>query len=214
MQLELKQLDIPSGQRVLLKDVNWQMFESILNELGNHRAARLAYDNGTLEIMAPLPEHEKSKEIISDFVKVLLEELNIDCECFGSTTFKRQDILKGVEPDQCFYIQNEATMRGKDKLDLTVDPPPDLVIEIDITSDSRTRFSIYEALGVPELWRYNGLLQINLLQNGKYVESNYSQNFPELPILEVIPQFVAQSKTAGRSPTLRAFKTWVREQLH
>lgn len=214
MQLELKQIDVPSGQRVLLKEVSWQMFESILDELGNHRAARLAYDNGTLEIIAPLVGHEDDKEIIGDLVKALLEELNIEFRSLGSTTFKRQDILKGVEPDQCFYIQNEATIRGKRVIDLQTDPPPDLVIEIDITSDSRTRFNIYEALGVPELWRYSRQLQIYLLQHGKYIESSISPNFPKLSIVEVITQYVEQSKTAGRNQTLRNFRNWVKQQLN
>jgi Uma2 family endonuclease len=152
MLLELRRLSVPPGQRVLLHDVSWQEFEEILEELGEHRAARIAYDNGTLEIMTPLPEHEDDKEIIGDLIKALLEELDIEFRSLGSTTFKNQDMVKGIEPDQCFYIQNEAAIRGKKRLDLTVDPPPDLGLEIDITS--RTHPNVYEALKVPELWRF------------------------------------------------------------
>ncbi|MGM3307955.1 Uma2 family endonuclease [Anabaena sp. WFMT] len=210
MLLELKRIHVPPGQRVLLEDVTWTELEAILEELGEHRAARIAYDRGMLEIMAPLPEHEDDKEIISDLVKVLLEELDIEFRCLGSTTFKNQFMEKGIEPDQCFYIKNEALIRGKKRLDLTIDPPPDLALEIDITS--RTHTNIYQALQVPELWRFEkAKLQINILEDGNYVESQSSLNFPGLPLIEVIPQYLEQSKTAGRNATLKAFRSWVRQ---
>jgi Uma2 family endonuclease len=118
----------------------------------------------------------------------------------------------GVEPDECFYIQNAAAIRGKDRIDLTNDPPPDLAIEIDNTSP--TSLSSYQALKVPEVWRYNGrLLQINVLQEGKYVEANVSPNFTSFPLIDVIPQYLEQSKVVGRNATIKAFRNWVREQL-
>ena len=212
MLLELKRIQVPPGQRVLLQNVTWQEFETILEELGEHRAARIAYDNGILEIMAPLPEHEYGKEIIGDLVKALLEELDIEFISLGSTTFKNQVMAQGIEPDQCFYIQNESKVRGKNRLDLTIDPPPDLALEIDVTS--RTHPSIYQALKVPELWRFEkGKLQINVLQNGVYVESKQSLNFPNLPLCDIIPKYLQQSKTQGRNATLKAFRQWVREQI-
>lgn len=211
MLLELKRIHVPPGQRVLLEDVTWTELEAILEELGEHRAARIAYDRGMLEIMAPLQEHEYDKEIISDLVKALLEELDIEFRCLGSTTFKNQFMEKVIEPDQCFYIKNEALIRGKKRLDLTIDPPPDLALEIDITS--RTHPNIYPALQVPELWRFeNGKLQINLLEDGNYVESQSSLNFPGLALIEVIPQYLEKSKTAGRNATIKAFRSWVRQQ--
>lgn len=156
-------------------------------------------------------KHEVAKVIIGDLVKIILEELEIDCECFGSTTFKRQDMNSGIEPDDSFYIQNHVQMIGKQKIDLTIDPPPDLVLEIDVTS--KTQLDAYLALGVPEIWRYeNDKLQIDILQNGKYIESEISPNFPNLPILEIIPQLVEQSRLIGRSPTLRKFRQWVKQQ--
>ncbi|MBE9192523.1 Uma2 family endonuclease [Gloeocapsopsis crepidinum LEGE 06123] len=210
MLLELKKISVPPGQHVLLHEVSWQEFELILDELGEHRSARVAYDNGTLEIMTPLPEHEAIKEIIGDLVKALLEELDIEFLTLGSTTYKNQAMLKGIEPDQCFYIQNELAIRGKKRLDLTVDPPPDLALEIDITS--RTHPNIYQALGVPELWRFEqGKLQINLLQADKYVVSTNSLIFPKIPLVEAIPQYLEQSRTAGRNTTMKAFRQWVRE---
>jgi Uma2 family endonuclease len=209
---ELKQLIVPPGNKVRLQNVSWEMYESILEELGEGYAIRLTYYKETLEIRMPLPKHEKAKSLIGDFVKLMLEELNIDCDVLGSTTFKSKEMLSGLEPDDCFYIQNEAAVRGKDRLDLMVDPPPDLAIEID--NSSQTSLNCYEALRVPELWRYDGqVLKIYLLQEGKYIESNTSPNFPEFPIIDIIPQYVDRSKTEGRSPTIRAFRAWVREQL-
>jgi len=208
MLLELKRIHVPPGQRVILENVTWKELETIIAELGEHRAARIAYDRGILEIMSPLPEHEFDKEIISDLVKALLEQLDVEFISLGSTTFKNQFMEQGIEPDQCFYIQNETVIRGKKRLDLTIDPPPDLALEIDITS--RTHLNIYQGLQVPEVWRFeNGILQINLLQNGVYVESKSSLNFPNLPLIEVIPESLQKSRTIGRNATLKAFKNWV-----
>lgn len=212
MLLELSRITVPPGQRVLLSNVSWQEFEAILEDLGEHRGSRVAYDDGTLEIMTPLPEHETSKELVSDLVKALLEELDIEFCPLGSTTFKNEEMNKGIEPDNCFYIQNETAVRGKNRLDLTVDPPPDLALEIDVTS--RTHPSIYEALGVPELWRFeNGKLQINVLREGQYIKCESSPNFPNFPLIEVIPQYLSQCRTLGRNKTMKTFRAWVREQL-
>ncbi len=210
--LQLQQLDIPPGQRLRLHNISWSEFEAILAELGEHRTARITYIQGTLEIRMPLPEHEINKELIGDMVKILLEEMEIDCECFGSTTFKAEAKKAGVEPDQCFYIQNHQVMRGKRRVDLTLDPPPDLAIEIDVTS--KTQLDAYEALQVPELWRYeNDRLQINVLQGGKYVESQSSPNFPGLPVADLITEFIGISARIGRSPTLRSFRQRVRQEF-
>ncbi|MEQ8536402.1 MAG: Uma2 family endonuclease [Coleofasciculus sp. D1-CHI-01] len=211
MLLELNRITIPPGQRVLLSNISWQEFETILADLGEHRAARVAYDNGTLEIMTPLPEHESRKELVSDLLKALLEELEIEFCTLGSTTFKNEAMIKGIEPDNCFYIQNEAAVRGKDRIDLTIDPPPDLALEIDVTS--RTHPSIYAALGVPELWRFEkGKLQINLLREGKYSPSEVSPNFLNLPLIDAIPQYLNQCRSLGRNKTMKIFRAWVQNQ--
>lgn len=210
--LQLRQLSVPPGHRVIFHDVSWQEFEAILEELGAHRAARLAYSQGTLEIRMPLPKHEKAKVIIGNLVKILLDALEIDCEPFGSTTFKREDMAQGVEPDDSFYIQNYSLMVGKERIDLAVDPPPDLAIEVDVTS--KTQLDAYKQLGVPELWRYdNGNLQIDIYQNGEYAKSDVSPTFPKLPILEIIPRFVEQSRVEGRSSALKAFKKWIQDNI-
>ena len=212
MLLEVTRITVPPGQTVVLEKISWAEFEAILEDLGESRSARIAYDNGKLEIMTPLPEHEVNKEYISDFVKALLEELDIEFCPLGSTTFKNQGMFKGIEPDSCFYIQNEPAVRGKYRLDLTIDPPPDLAIEIDITN--RSHPEIYQALGVGELWQYQrGELKFLLLQDGQYVESKTSANFPNFPLLEVIPQYLAECRTEGRNKGMKAFRSWVREQI-
>ncbi|MDJ1183995.1 Uma2 family endonuclease [Roseofilum casamattae] len=199
--------DLLPGERVILHNISWSEFEDLLPELDEYRATRLAYDNGRLEIMVPLPEHEHGKEIIGDLLKVLLEELDIEFCSLGSTTFKKSE-LKGIEPDQCFYIANEAAIRGKNRLDLNIDPPPDLVLEIEITS--RTHPEIYAELGVPELWRFTrGKLQINVLENGQYREVAESPTFPGLPLPEILAKYLAQSKLEGRNRAVKQFRQWL-----
>ncbi|BAY74623.1 hypothetical protein NIES25_10370 [Nostoc linckia NIES-25] len=210
--LQFRQIRVTPGERIILEDVSWQLFEAILNELGEHRGSRVAYSQGILEIMAPLPEHERAKVVIGNLVKVLLDELELNWESLGSTTFKRKDISAGIEPDDCFYIQNYQLMIGKDTIDLTFDPPPDLAIEIDVTS--RIKISAYQALRVPEIWRYeNKNLDINVLQGEQYTKSETSLTFPSFPINELIPRFVEMARTTGTSSAIRNFRQWVREQI-
>ena len=212
MLLELKRIVIPPGQRVIFENTSWQEFETILNELGERRSSRVAYNNGKLEIMTPLPEHETNKKIISYFVEILLEEFELEFWPLGSTTFKTKSMGKGIEPDDCFYIKNEALVRGKKRLDLSTDPPPDLAIEIDLTSTSN--LEIYAALKVTELWRFeNGKLEINLLEENKYIVSEYSPTFPNLPLSEKIPEYLERCQKEGRNKTMKAFRSWVREEL-
>ncbi len=205
--LKLRQIVVQPGQRIQLQQVNWPEFEAILDELGQQRSTRIAYNSGTLEIRIPSPEHEVDKELIGDMVKILLEELDIQNECFGSTTFKRQDMEKGIEPDQCFYISNAAQMIGKRRVDLAVDPPPDLAIEVDVTS--KTGLTVYQSLGVPELWQLDaGQVRINRLEGGQYVSATESLYFPELPLSEIISDYLARSQAVGRSQILKAFRRW------
>lgn len=189
---------IPRTGKILRYNVSWQELEEILAEREDSSATRLAYDRGTLEIIMPLPKHEYFKEIIGDLIKDLAEELDMDYECFGSTTWKREDKLAGVEPDNCFYIQNEPLIRGRLDLDLSQDPPPDLVLEIDLTSKSLDRQPIYARLGVPEIWRYDkGKLLIYRLVGGEYAETETSLFFADFPVKE-IPGFVRDNLGIGR----------------
>ncbi|MFN6570575.1 Uma2 family endonuclease [Dendronalium sp. ChiSLP03b] len=212
MLLELQQIIVKPGQQMLLQNISWQQLENILEELEGRSATRISYSYGWLEIMVPLPEHEKDKEIFGELVRILLDKRQIDFEPFGSTTLKNEQMRQAVEADTCFYIQNQAAVIGKNRIDLTVEPPPDLAIEIDITS--RTRFDNYEILGVPELWRYTQKgLEISLLQNGKYIKAQSSPNFPDIPIFELVNEYVQQCLTIGRSQAIRNFKNWVNNNL-
>jgi Uma2 family endonuclease len=210
--LQLRQIDVQPGQRLTLREISWAEFEAILEEIGEHRGSRVAYYQGILEIRMPLPKHEKAKILIGEFVKILLDELGTDWEPYGSTTFKRPEMAAGVEPDDCFYIQNAARMVGKERIDLSADPPPDLAIEVDITS--QTQLSAYVALGVPELWRYaEGRVEIFVLRSGEYVPVDTSPTFPNLPVVEKISEYLKISQTEGAGAARRAFRKWVREQV-
>jgi Uma2 family endonuclease/Flp pilus assembly protein TadD len=201
------------GETKIFHNISWEEFENILAELGDNRSSRLAYDRGTLEIMTPLPEHEGYKEIIGDLIKDLAEELSLDYRSFGSTTWKRQKKLAGAEPDNCFYIQNEHLVRGRLNIDLSQDPPPDLVLEIDITSKSLDRMPIYARLGVSELWRYDKkVLHIYQLQAGKYNETDSSLAFGTFPVKE-IPNFIERHLSASTRALRHSFRAWVRQYL-
>ena len=205
-------LTMQRADRVVLYNIGWQQFENLLKDLGDKRAARIAYDRGTLEIMTPLPEHEHYKEVISDIVKDLGDLLDLDYESLGSTTWKRESRLAGVEPDNCFYFQNEAAIRGKLQFDLNQDPPPDLVLEIDLTSKSLNRFPIYARLEVPEIWCYDSCeLKIYQLQNGEYQEAQISLVFPNLAVPE-IPRLIEQNRSLGRRAIRQVVRAWAREQ--
>ncbi|MGG6266969.1 Uma2 family endonuclease [Leptolyngbya sp. AN03gr2] len=202
-------LQLEPGERVTLQPVSWQRFEEVLAELGDRRLPRVAYADQTLEIMAPLPEHERSKVLIADLVKLLLKAQKRRWEPLGSTTFKREEMLAGIEPDDCFYIQNYRSVIGKDRIDLTVDPPPDLAIETDVTS--KTELSAYQALCVPELWIYaKGKLKINVLENGEYREVSVSPTFPDFSVIDLIPQFMQRAKIVGVSQALEEFEGLIR----
>ncbi|MGB5899666.1 MAG: Uma2 family endonuclease [Geitlerinemataceae cyanobacterium] len=201
----------PRADRVVLYDISWQQFENLLANLGESRAARIAYDRGALEIMTPLPEHEYYKETISDAVKDIAEVLEEDYESLGSTTWKREIEKAGVEPDNCFYFQNESKIRGKLQFDLERDPPPDLVLEIDVTSKSLDRFPIYARLGVPEIWCYDsGELKIYQLEAENYIEVETSSIFPTLPIRK-LPVLIEKHRLAGRRSLRQAVREWARE---
>ncbi|MGB7439512.1 MAG: Uma2 family endonuclease [Coleofasciculaceae cyanobacterium] len=204
-------LDLEPGQKATLQPVSWQRFEAILAQIGERRSSRIAYANSILEIMVPLPEHERSKVLIADLVKVLLKAEKRRWEPLGSTTFKREGMAAGIEPDDCFYIQNCKAVIGKNRLDLSVDPPPDLALETDVTS--KTELAAYQALQVPELWIYSGdKLTINVLRRGRYIDSETSPTFPSLAVREIIPQFVQRAREVGVSQSLEEFEAFIQNQ--
>ncbi|MEG3918611.1 Uma2 family endonuclease [Microcoleus sp. T3_A4] len=200
-------------QRTLLENISWSTFETLLKEIGDKRGYRIAYDNGMLEIMSPLYEHENPKIQSDRFIFILAEELGIEIKSAGSMTLKQEQAKKGIEPDNCYYIQSEPAVRGRQELDLETAPPPDLAIEIDITSSSINKSGIYSALGVPELWRYNGrVLKFYQLASEEYVECNFSIAFPFLSSTEM-SSFFEQTKTMGEIALLKSFRIWVREKI-
>ena len=196
--------------RVLLKNISWHTYQALLEDVERQPSVRLTYDQGQLEIKVPLRPHESAKKLIGRFIEVLTEELNIEICSLGSLTCSREDLARGLEPDQCYYIQHEFAIRELDDIDLTRDPPPDLAIEIDITYSSLNRLSIYEALGVPEVWRYDGKrLTIYHLENQKYQVSESSPTFPQIPIKDLV-RFLELRKTMGETSLIRLFREWVR----
>jgi len=209
--VRISQIETLEGQSTILHDIDWQQFKSILEDLGEKRRTRIAYLEGVLEIVMPLPEHERIKALITNFVQVLLDELGIDFEGYGSTTFKGKAKRAGLEPDECFYIQNNVSMRGIRKLDMNIDPSPDLAIEVDVTS--KTKLDVYRILGVPELWIYDQNLKIYILSDGEYLESEFSPTFGDRPVREIIPQFLELSLSKGRSAAMREFRAWMKINL-
>ncbi|CAD5929202.1 Uma2 family endonuclease [Planktothrix agardhii] len=205
------QLTEHRADRVVLYNISWQQFENLLINLGQTRAARIAYDNGTFEIMTPLPEHEYYKEAIGISIQDIAEELDINYESYGSTTWKREVRLAGIEPDNCFYFQNEAKIRGRLEFNLNQDPPPDLALEIDMTHKSLNRFPIYARLGIPEIWCYDsGELKIYQLQQETYGEVETSSVFPMLRVQE-IPTIIEQYRLDGKLAVRRAIRNWARQ---
>ena len=201
----------PPIELIHLSGISWQTYERLLTELSDRRL-RLTYNCGSLEIMAPSPEHERFKKVSGRFIETLAEELDIRIEPLGSTTFKRPQ-LSGVEPDECFYIYNLDAVHGKKRLDLTEDPAPDLVLEIDVTGSSQNRLQIYADLGVTEVWVYNGdTLTVKQLAKGMYITSPTSQFFVSLPILD-IAGFLQQAETMDYLELVKAFRYWVRSQI-
>ena len=200
----VSQITLSPGSVVTIPNISWLEFESILQELGEKRRTRIAYSNSTLEIMVPLLDREIPKDLISDIVKILLKSAGRRYEPFGSTTFKREGAA-GVEPDACFYILNYQRMIGRRRL-LPDDPPPDLAIETDVTS--KTKIDAYKIIGVPEVWVYDsGRLRIYLLQDGEYVESDMSPNFPEIAIAQLIPATVERAWQVGNLQALEEFES-------
>jgi Uma2 family endonuclease len=198
---------------LVLDGVSWELYEHLLKEIGD-RPLRLTYDNGELEIMSPLPEHEYGKEAIGNLVKVMLEELDVPRQDAGNTTFRRRAKKKGLEPDTCFYIQSQPLIIGKKRINLPKDPPPDLAVEIDITHRSIPRLPIYAALGVPEIWRYDGeKIQCLLLDKGKYNESEFSRAIRKLRVKDLLPFVRIAEEKCDQTAATKAFRAWLRKQL-
>ncbi|OLC33715.1 MAG: hypothetical protein AUH28_10295 [Acidobacteria bacterium 13_1_40CM_56_16] len=204
---------LPSGATLTLTNVSWEEYEQLLQDLGEGSAVRVFYDHGWLEIVSPTGRHERSKDLIAYLVRAIADELEQDLESFGSTTFKEKELESGGEPDTCFYLQTAARVKGNNDLDLKTDPPPDVVVEVDVSHSSEKKLAFYRKLRVPEIWRYDGrrVVFYHLTESG-YVEASASRALPLLTP-DVLLQFLQQGEKEGQTPALRAFRKWVRQQL-
>jgi Uma2 family endonuclease len=197
---------------LVLNGVSWSTYKLLMADVGNGRGWRIAYDQGVLEIRMPLQKHEQPKVLLASFVEALADELAIEIMHLSSLLLEREALSRAIEPDTCFYIQNEILVRDKE-INLSVDPPPDLAVESDHTHSSMNKHDIYAALGVPELWRYHKqTLQVYLLIEEQYQLSDRSLAFPCLPIAEV-SDFIERSKEIGQRAAVRLFRDLTRAVL-
>jgi Uma2 family endonuclease len=202
----------PPDQRIVLDYITWDVYEQLLATHRDRSVPRFTYDRGRLEIMSPSAEHEELRHMVALLVEVIAEEMNINVRGLGSTTFRREDLQRGFEPDACFYVQSVIRIRGKTELDLTIDPPPDVVIEVDLTNPSLAKFPIFAQLGVPEVWHYDGRRwHILQLVGEEYVKQVQSIALPGLTG-EVITDLLGESRSLERPVWLRRVRTAIREQ--
>ncbi|MFN6214588.1 MAG: Uma2 family endonuclease [Microcystis sp.] len=209
--LELNTEQIRGEKRVVFNHLSWLSYQQILQAVGENNRAHLFYDRGTLEITMTLEEHEFYRELIGLFIRILVVELGLKIKSMGSTTLAREDLERGAEPDNAYYIQNQAKVLGK-RINLTEDPPPDLVVEVDITHTDINKLALYARLGVPDLWRFNGQIwRIYRLKKEVYQEEEFSPTFPLVPKTKLY-EFLATAKEdeVRAEKNLRA---WVVSQL-
>jgi Uma2 family endonuclease len=198
-------------QRIVIRNVGWNGYQALLNMIGNQRV-RVTYDRGDVELMSPLSEHERYAALFAHMIIVLADELDIDFVAGRSTTFNSEVLDKGLEPDECYYFSSASRVHDWSRIDLKVDPPPDLAIEVGITSSSVNKLGIYAALGVPEVWRYDGeTLTVLVLGTGKlYERSEKSLAFPHVPMNELGP-FLSDYAIGSDNRWGRSLRKWVRE---
>jgi Uma2 family endonuclease len=202
----------PVGEkRVAFHHLNWQAYQQILQALGESRSARLTYDRGILEITMPLEDHEFAAELIGLFIRILVFETHQRIKSMRSTTIEREDLNRSPEPDNAFYIENQPQVAGR-TVNFQEDPPPDLVVEVDITHTAIDKLTLYAALGVPEFWRFNGKeWQIYQLQDGRYQEQEVSPTFPFVPKTKLY-EFLTLAKQ-DEIEAEQSFRAWVKQQL-
>lgn len=205
---------LPGRQSVVLHGIDWESYEKFLEAVENRRIF-LTYDRGDLEIMAPFFDHECWKHRVRLLLPFLCGEIGLEIQTIGMVTLRRQDLARGLEPDQGFYIKHAKKMAGLRKyLDLGKDPPPDLVLEVEGTRSALDRMSVYAALGVPEVWRFDGraITIHNLRPDGPYEETSQSLSFPTLPMGD-FAQFIQETEDLGEVALITAFLDWARLHL-
>ncbi|MBS1809135.1 MAG: Uma2 family endonuclease [Acidobacteria bacterium] len=201
---------IPLGASLRVDGVAWEDYEQLMYDLRESSVVRVFYNQGRMEIMSPLPAHEKPVKVLGRLINAISDELDIDIESLGTSTLKDEMTNKGAEPDDSFYVQNAAAVIGKEDLNLQHDPPPDIVIESDLTSSSLDRFAIYAGLGVPEIWRiFNRQIEIWLLTERNYEESPTSRAFPFVT-MEALNEFLMIGLTEGERKAAQTFRDWIK----
>jgi Uma2 family endonuclease len=199
-------------ERVLLRDISWDFYARLLQEVGDSPGTRITYDNGLLQIAVVSAAHDNPNRTLASIAEMVAEETGADLCHLGSTTFTRPDLLKGFEPDSCFYFRHAAQVRAKDEIDLTRDPAPELVIEVDVTSHSLDRFPIFAAVGVEEVWRFHeGRVTFYALRDGAYEVIAASRVLPVLTA-EAATRFTETSRTASWPVWTRSVRAWIRQQ--
>ena len=198
-------------QRIVLRNVEWATYERLLSGREENKSPRFTYDRRMLEIVSPLTlRHEEPSRNIEFLVRVVTNGLGINVRSSGSMTLKREDIEAGAEPDSSYYIGSEPLVRGKEEVDLAVDPPPDLVIEVDVTNPSLDKLPVYARFGVPEVWRYaGGKLAIRVLVGGRYAESAESLVLPGVRAGE-LTRLLEESTRIGSVAWARRVREWAR----
>jgi Uma2 family endonuclease len=196
----------------VLEGVDWTEYSDFLRAFAERPGFRLTYDEGTLEITSPRIEHEDDGWLLGHMVAVLTQEFDLPLKPAGSTTLRRRLKQKGIEADESFWIQSAHRMRGRRSLDLRRDPPPDLAIEIDVTSSCLNRLAIYAALRVPEIWRLEGdTLEFLVLQsNGKYRKVTHSEVFPKVTPANLMRFVLPARRAPDCNPIILDFRKWVR----
>lgn len=199
-------------ERVILRDISWDLYQHLIRELGDAPGTRVTFDQGLLQIMVISAAHDLPNRTLASIVEVVAAETRTNVCHLGSTTFQRPDLLKGFEPDSCFYFRYARVMRGRRDIDLTVDPAPELVIEVDVTSKSLDRFAIFAAVGVEEVWRYvEGEVSIYRLQDGEYVKASRSVVLPLLTP-QAVSAFAASHSRTDWPEWVDSLRGWVRQQ--
>ena len=195
---------IGGEQRVLLRSISWQIYEALADN--PDRAGRLlTFDQGVLEIMSPSRAHESDKSMLGRMVEMFSLHHNIDVSSSASTTFKRSDLERGFEADESYYIRNEEVVRDKREIDLPIDPPPDLVIEIEMSRSAINKLALFASIGIPEVWRYNGTqLWIGTLAGGEYEQISQSVELRGFPI-EAAVEILHSIGIASETELIRRF---------
>jgi Uma2 family endonuclease len=198
-------------RRFVMYGVSWNTYELLLADLANRSSPRVTYDQGRLELMSPSDEHEQYRRLLGRMIDIWTLENRIPIRSFGATTFKREASQRGIEADECYYVRNEALVRGRRGLDLDVDPPPDLAFEIDVSASLLGKLELYAALGVPEVWLFTGeMLTMYEFRSDAYQTVEVSLNLPGFPAAD-IAHWIARAAAEDETEWAASFQDWVRQ---